>query len=252
MEANEPIRKRIVIDLDSPPGGGKPGGYTPRGYTKQPGRSRRWPKVLAILALLIVFGAVAAVAGGYFWWRHYQTTPAYSLALIIDAAQRNDMAALQKHLDDDAIAKNMVTDVSQKAAGRYGIALNSSLQKQIDTAVPTLLPSLKQTIQDEVAKEIKAFASKSEPKPFVLVVLAVPSLVTITTQGDLARATAPLPNRKIEFALQRNGEQWKVTEFKDDVLTQRVVDSVMKDLPSIGGIELNSPLLKALRKPRKR
>ena len=79
----------------------------------------------------------------------------------------------------------------------------------------------------------------------------MPKLVTITTDGDKARAIAPLPNRTIELGLQRDGDFWKVTEFKDEVLLQRVVDSVMKDLPAIGG-DIGNSLLKALQKPKKK
>jgi uncharacterized membrane protein len=252
MDPNEPIRKRIVIDLNSPAGSGMPnvGPGGARVY-QAPTKSRRWLKIVAILLVLIFIGVLAAAAGGFFWWRHYQTTPAYSLALIIDAAQRNDMAAFDKQIDDEAIARDLINDVSEKAAGRYGIALSGSLQKQIDTIVPTLLPRLKDTIHEEVAKEIKEFASKSGPKPFILVALAVPSLVAITTDNDKAKAKAPMPNRTIELGLQRDGDLWKVTQFKDEVLIQRVVDSVMKDLPAIGGIDL-SPFLKPSRKPRRK
>lgn len=252
MNPNEPIRKRIVINLDAPASSAMPG-VAPRGAQiyQASTKSRRWPKVVAILLVLVFVGVLAAGAGGFFWWRHYQTTAAYSLALIIDAAQRNDMASFDKQIDDDAIVRNLMNDVSQKAAGRYGIALSGSLQKQIETIIPTLLPRLRNTIHEEVAKEIKAFASKSEPKPFVLVALAIPNLVTITTENDKANAKAPMPNRMIELGLQRDGDRWKVTEFKDEVLIQRVVDSVMKDLPAIGAIDL-SPLLKPTRKPTRR
>ena len=131
--------------------------------------------------------------------------------------------------------------------------MNAGLQQQIDTMVPTLLPRLKDTIQAEVAKEIKEFASKSEPKPFILVALALPRLVTITREGDNAKVTAPLPDRSLELGMTRVGDSWKVTGFKDDQFTQRVVDSVMKDLPPIGKVDLsNIPLLKSGRKPKRR
>ena len=50
--------------------------------------------------------------------------------------------------------------------------------------------------------------------------------------------------RTIEIGLQRDADRWKVTEFKDDVVVQRVVDNVMKELPAIGPVDSNSPLLK--------
>jgi hypothetical protein len=250
MDANEPIRKRIVINLDS--AGAIPSGR-PQAY-QVPQKKRRWPKILAILLVLMFVVGVAGVVGGYLWWRHYQSTPAYSIALLVDAAQKNDMPSFQKQIDDEAIVRNMAGDVSQKAASRYGIALSSTLQKQIDTAVPTLLPRLKDTIHQEVAKEIKEFASKTEPRPFILVAVAVPTLVTISEQGNRATAIASLPNRKIELGLERSGDLWKVTAVKDDVLLQRIVDRVMKDLPAIGAVDVSNQLLKSLslQKPRKK
>ena len=244
MDANDPIRRRIVINVDTPGAGGQ--AYRARG------KSRRWPKILAIFLIMIFVVVLVGVVGVFLWWRHFQSTPAYSIAVIIDAAQRNDMATFEKQIDDEKIAQSMINDVRQKAADRYGITLSGTVQKQIDTLVPSIVPRLKDTIHQEVAKEIKELASKSEPKPFILVALAVPTLVTITSEGDKSKAIAPLPNRKIELAMERNGDLWKVTEVKDDVLLERVVDSVMKDLPAIGAAEVGDSLLKALTKPKKR
>lgn len=221
------MRNRIVVNLDAPPQNAR----APRG------RRRRWPKVLAILGVVVLVLVVAVAVAGFISWRYYQSTPTYTLALMIDAAQRNDVAEFEKWIDDEAIAKNMVPGISQKAAGRYGLALNRSNQQQIDEAMPALLPRLKQTIHDEVSKEIKAFASTSEPQPFLLLLVAVPSLITITTEGDTAKATTSISGRIIELVLQRDAERWKVTEFKDDVVVQRVVDSVMQDLPAIKTLE---------------
>jgi hypothetical protein len=238
------MRQRIVINLDNPNGGAAQQGRAPKG------KGRRWLRVLGILAGLVLLIVVGAAVGGFLYWRHYQSTPTYALTLLIDAAQRNDPAEFQKRINDDEIAKNMVASVSQKAAARYGLAFNSSVQQKIETTVPSLLPRLKQTIHDEVVKQIKEFASKSEPKPFPLLVVAVPRLITVTTEGDTAKVKAPLGDRTIELTMQRDAELWKVTAFKDDVVVQRVVDNVMRELPAIGSIESDSPLFK--KEPRKR
>ena len=234
------MRQRIVINLD----GQRVDGTNPVR------KRRRWPRVLAILAFLVLIGVVGVGVAGFLWWRHYQSTPSYAVTLLVDAAQRNDVAAFEKLINDDEVAKNMVASVSQKATGRYGLALNSSIQQRIDATVPSLLPRLKQTIHDEVVKELQVFAAKSEPRPFILLVVTAPRLMTVTTEGDTAKVKAPLPERTIELTMQRVAEQWKVTEVKDDVLVQHVVDNVMKELPAIGAVDPNSPLLK--KSPRKK
>ncbi|HXC70639.1 MAG TPA: hypothetical protein VN644_11715 [Pyrinomonadaceae bacterium] len=238
------MRKRIVIDLDAPQGG-------PAARARV-GKRGRWRRILALFMGVVLVVILAAIVGGFFGWRYYQSTPAYTLTLMIDAAQRNDLAEFQKRIDDDEIAKNMLASVSQKAAGRYGFALTSSIQQRIDTVMPNLLPGLKQTIQDEVVKEIKEFASKSEPRPFIFLVVTVPSLVKVTKDGDTAKATAALNDRMIELTMRRDADRWKVIDFKDDVVVQRVVDSVMKDLPPIGTIDANSPLLKKSARGKRR
>jgi hypothetical protein len=197
---------------------------------------------------------VAIGVGSYFWFRRYQTTPAYSLAVLFDAAQRNDMATLDQHVDSDQIASNMMAAVREKAAGRYGATLSGPLQKQIDSLLPTFLPGLKQTVHQEVVKQIQELSPNSTPKPVLLVALTVSSLAKIATEGDNANVTATVRDRPVALTMHRDGERWKVTDVKDDALVQRVVDDLMKQLPPIGKDLKLLDMLRAPanRKPRRR
>jgi len=234
------VGKRIVINLE-------PGNKPPVRR-----KSRRWPRILALLAIVLVVIIGLAAVGGFFWWRHYQSTPAYSLTLLVDAAQRSDVEELAKRIDDEEIARNMAGAVSKKAGSRYGLAMSAATQQKIDQAMPALMPRLKQTIHDEVAKEIKTFASGSEPKPFILLLLTVPSLVKITTEGDIAKAASAVTQSSFELTMRRDADRWKVTGFNNDAVVQRVVDSVMKEMPAIGSVDSVDPLLKNLGKSRKK
>jgi uncharacterized membrane protein len=238
------MRKRIVINLDSREAAAQ------RERVRR-GKNRRWPKILAIIFGLLLVVVIAALVGGYFWFRNFQSTPAYTLALIVDAAQRNDLAEFKKRIDDEEIAKNMLADVSQKAASRYGFAISGAMQQRIDTVLPSLTPRLKQTIDDEVTKELKDLASRSEPKPFILLAATVSSLVNITSEGETAKATTTVLGRQIELTMRRDADRWKVTEFKDDVIVQRVVDSVVKELPAIGSVDEKNSVLKQLARPNR-
>lgn len=238
----ESVAKRIVINLE-------PGlGNKPQARRK----SRRWLRVLALLAVIVVVVIGLAAVGGFFWWRHYQSTPVYSLTLLVDAAQRGDAEELAKRIDDEEVARNMAAAVSKKASARYGLAMSSNTQQRIDQAMPALLPRLKQTIHDEVAKEIKTFASASDPKPFVFLLVTVPSLVKITTEGDIAKAVSALSTTPFELTMRRDSDRWKVTGFNNDAVVQRVVDSVMKELPAIGPVDSGDSLFKNPGKPRRK
>ena len=115
--------------------------------------------------------------------------------------------------------------------------MSSATQQKIDQMMPSLLPRLKQTIHDEIANEVKSLAAASEPKPFIFLLVTVPSLVKITTEGDIAKAVSAMTNRQFELTMRRDSDRWKVTGFNNDDVVQRMVDSVMKELPPIGGVD---------------
>ncbi len=217
-------RKRFVISLEQPPNAPTP--------TRR--RGRRWPKVLAALGIIIVLAVVLAAAGGFLWWRHYRTTPAYSLALLVDAVQRNDVTAVDELVDIDKIVDSLAADVSQKSMSRYGVTLSPQQRRRVEGLVPGLLPMVKRNVRESLEKRLREISEQSEPKPFIVLALGLPYLVKITTEGDSAKALAPVQDREVELTLHRNGERWKVEAIKDYTIVPRIVDDILKDFPAIG------------------
>ncbi len=228
---------RIVVNLDP---------------SQAPARRkpRRWAKILALVALVIVGAIVLAAAGGFLWWRNYQSTPVYSLALLMDAAQKGDMDEMAKFLDREEIVRNMTAKVSQKAVSRYGGLVSTTAQQKIEQSV-TSLPNLNQTIGIAVVSEMQALAV-AQSQPFIRRLTTMPSQVTVTTEGEIAKASAKLSNRTVALTMRRDALRWRVTSFDDDVVVQRIVDSVMKDLPPIGTLDSTNPLFKIPGRPRKK
>ena len=203
-----------------------------------------------MLALVVVACIVVVAIAGFFSWRRFQASPEYSLALLVDAAQRNDQEQIANLIDDDEVAKNMIAAVSQKAIERYGGTMNATTQQQIDKLMPSLLPRVKQAVHDELANQFTVVSS-SAPRPFYALLLAIRSHAKITTEGDTARATLDMaPN--VEMMMQRDSDHWKVVAINDDSLVQHVVDSLMKNLPPIGAFDSDNPLLKNPGKSRKK
>jgi hypothetical protein len=230
---------RIVVNLEQSP-------------TPARQKPRRWARILALVAVFILVVIVLAVVGLFFWWRSYQQSPGYSLALLVQAVQRGDSQEVATLMDDDEIVKNMVGRVSQKVSDRYGLALTTNVKQQMDQMVSTSAPRLKQTIHDEVITELKELGGDASPKPLSVILMMIRAQVAVTTEGDAAKALASLSNRTYEVMLRRDGDRWKVTGLYGERMIQRVVDSVMKDLPAIGAVDANSPLFKNPGKPRKR
>src|SRR5437899_10167457 len=95
-------RNRIVIDLNQP--------ALPRvnASRARSGESRSAGRVLAIIGIIIVVGLLGTAACVYFWSQHYTAQPAYTLALLVDAAQRNDKHEINRILDYDKVAEFFV------------------------------------------------------------------------------------------------------------------------------------------------
>ena len=219
-----PRHQRLVIPFDQQKGS--------MGSRTAPRRKKsRWPTVLAILVFMLVAVVVLIGVGTFFWWRHYQTTPAYSLALLVDAGQRNDLAEIDQLVDMDKIISNLSAMASEKAAARYGPTLNAIMRQRVSAIVTVLLPRLKQNLRAELATRMREI--QPEQKPFMVLALSLPYLVNISTDGDNARITATVQDRPVELTMQRSDERWKVSAIKDERLTQRLVDDLIKDLPAI-------------------
>ncbi len=215
-------RKKIVIDFDNKP---------PASGAARPRRKSRLGGVLLILAFAAVALGVVAVAGAYFWWQNYKSTPAYSLALLVDAVQKEDMTTIDQLVDSDKVATNLSNELAQKAAGRYGAALEPAARQQVEALVPALIPKVKQTLRDEVVKSVRELSQNTQQRPFIIVALALPYAVKITTENDTAKVV--VPDRETELTLQRNGERWQIVGIKDNLLVQRLVDRLAEDLPAI-------------------
>lgn len=212
-----------------------------------PKRGSRGAKILGIIALVLGLLIVGAIVGGYFWWQSYKTKPAYSLALLVDAVQRNDTAAFDEIVDTDKIVDNFVPQVTEKAFGRYASALTAPLRSQVESLIPTLLPGVKQKVHEEVVAQVKELGARAEGKPFILVALGLPYAVDIKQDGDKASVAVNLKDRPVTLTMERSGERWKIISVTDETLASRIVDSIEKDLPAVGS-QLEKEVRKNLKK----
>lgn len=231
---SNPPRKRIVIDLNQPPSN-IPMGRMPPAYDSGTGtRRRRWPKMLGFFAIALVVIVALAAGGGFLWWRHYRTTPAYSLAVIVDAAQRNDMATFDRLVDSDKIVANLGSQVLEKMASPVGLIPGLTINRTIQTVPPSLLQPLKQGVRDHIAQELKKVSGESAPKPFIVIALTLPALVKITNEPNQAsRVAATIPGQSTELTMQQDGETWKIVGLKDDALITKLINDFVSDKSNV-------------------
>jgi hypothetical protein len=225
---NAPQRKRIVIDLQR----------SPQAITT--GKRRRWSRVLALLASVLVGLIVVAGLSGYLWWGHYKTTPAYSLALIVDAAQRNDLETFNRLVSSEKIVESLTSQAADKVTSRLGLP-GSILNTQLGNVRPSLPPELKPTFNAWLADEIKEFSFKFKTRSFVIIALSLRAMVKITGDDTTARIDATLRDQPVELTMKREGEIWQLVDLKNEGLLTRVVEEVGRAVPATSPLKAVEP-----------
>jgi len=196
---------------------------------------------------LILGGLLLVVlAGGFLWWQHYKTTPAYSLALVVDAAQRNDVEAFDQVVDMERVVDNFIPQVAQTATGGLASEVATSLRRQLQSLAPDVMASVQQTIKEEIRKRINELAGPSGARPFFLTALAIPFKADITKSNETAKATINTHDHQVELTMERiDDSHWRVISLRDDALAGRIANDIVKNLP-VTGSQLDKGIRKQL------
>lgn len=221
---NRQTRSRIVIDINQAQKGRR-GGGAGRGGVR---------RVLSLIALVLVAAVAALAVGGYVWWRGYKSSPAYSLALLVDAAQRDDLRAVDELVDSNQVAENFIPQVAGKIYGaEIPPAQAENLRKQVEALAPQMLPGVRDQIREEIVRVVKEAGTRAGGRvPFVLLALGVPRAASaIKEEGDAASASFNFNNRPVELTMQRNGARWRVVAVKNEELAAGIAARVVGSLP---------------------
>src|SRR5678816_3172385 len=97
--------------------------------------SKRAWKIAGIVVLSLL--AIAGVSG-YLYYRSFKDTPQYSLALLVDAAKRDDKKTIAELVDTDAVVDDFVAQIMDRAVELYGRGLPETVIKKLASlAEPT-------------------------------------------------------------------------------------------------------------------
>lgn len=189
--------------------------------------SRKWRAIFLILfGLLIVISAAL-----FFWWQRYQTTPAYTLALLVDAAQQNDGEAFDQLVDMDRVVDNFMSQMGQTIGG---ISEDSAtaVRTRLQSVAPGVTATVRQIIREETRKQINEVASPFSTRPFLLMAVAIPFKADISQSNEMAHVKINSREHKVELVLERSNDgRWRVVSLRDDALAARIATNILKDLP---------------------
>ena len=202
------------------------------GYTSAPRRSRV-KKVLLIVAGASVALAFVSAVGFYFYWQSLKHTPQYSLALIVDAAKRDDQATVNRLVDIDAVVDDFLPQITDKAVDLYGRGMPQDIIQRVARVAAPVMPAIKDRARYELPGAIKQKTSEFGYVPFEAMVLGADQYLDISIDGDNAAVKSFEPDHEFEVKMRRDGDHWKIVAVKDDKLATNIAQRVGQEIIAI-------------------
>ncbi len=223
---------KFVVDLEKQESTvAKAGTATPQfGEYQAPKKPSVFLKVLKFfsiaLGLILIIGAV----GGYFYWQSLKKTPQYSLALMVDAARRDDQKAIDALVDTDAAVDDFMPQITDKAVELYGRNLLPATIARITQVAAPVLPVVKQRARAEIPNLIREKTKKFASVPFWAIVVGADRFLDVTQETDKAFVKSKMLDRPLELTLKRNGDKWQVVGLKDEELAKRIAEKIGQEI----------------------
>lgn len=200
------------------------------GAYQSPKKPSIFLKMLKISAVAVGSILIIGAIGGYFYWRSLKKTPQYSLALIVDAARRNDQKTLDTLVDTDATVDDFMPQITSKAIELYGRNLPPATLAKIEQVAAPVLPIVKQRARAEIPDLIREKTKKFESVPFWAIVVGADRFLDITQEGDKAFVKSKINDKPLELTLKRNGERWQIVGLKDEDLARQIAEKIGQEI----------------------
>lgn len=197
---------------------------------ERPGGLRR---ILAITAAILIFITAAVSIFGYAYWNRLKTTPAYSLATLIDAARHDDQATIDLLIDTSSVVDDFIPQITDKAVDIYGRGLPpQSLARVAEVAAP-IMPAVKDRARAEVPVLIRRKSKQFENVPFAALVIGADRYLDVEMQGSMALVKSKLPGHSFEVRMAKNGERWQIVGVRDNELAERIAKAVGQEIIAV-------------------
>lgn len=203
------------------------------GDYRTPVRKSKVKKILKITAIALVSILIIGAIGGFFYWQHLKTTPQYSLALLIDAARRDDQKTIDELVDIDAVVDDFLPQITDKAVELYGRGLSSATIAKVARVALPVLPAIKERAKAEIPQIIRDKTKRFEDVPFWAIALGANQFVDITVEGDTAFVQSNVENRPLKLTMKKNGDRWQVVGIEDEEIARRIAETVGQEIIAI-------------------
>jgi hypothetical protein len=226
-------KSRIVIDVERV--------RAEAAQKKRAGRLGRAGRALGVTGLVVLGLLLVLLVGSYAWWQSFKKSPPYSLALLLDAAQHDDVQGVETLIDADQIAQGFVPQVVENLAGA-GSQLPPQARATLTATLPALLPRVRETMRDEIARSLKGVGQgDSSQTPFFVKALGVRQMTDVNEREDVADVKLKAGERQVDLSMRRDGERWKVVTVKDPQLASEIAARLAASLPAAQPQPQNQP-----------
>lgn len=186
------------------------------------------------IAGLVLLGL--ALVGGIAFILYYQSlksTPQYSLALLVDAAERDDRNEVNSLVNIDAVVEDFVPQITNKAVEMYGRGQPPEVLRKVARLALPLLPAVKERAKAELPRVIRERTAKFGSVPFFAMVVGADRYLDIKVSGDEAIVKSKLPEHQLEMKMRRNGDRWQIVGVKDEQVATAIARKIGQEIMAI-------------------
>lgn len=220
IKLNESNAEQPAKEADSPVSG----------LAEKPPKKKRAKKILGILAISLLAILISGALGVFFYWQYLKTTPQYSLALLVDAARRDDQAEIDSLVDVDAVVDDFVPQITDKAVELYGRGLAPSVINKLAIAVSPYLPAVKKRAKAEIPGLIRDKTRRFESVPFWVIALGAKRVLDIRQGDETAIIKYNSPDRPFDLEMKRRGDRWQIVAIKDEIISRRIAEKIGQEI----------------------
>lgn len=209
------------------------------GDYQKPKKRSAFLKIVGVLGALLGVILLGGAIGGYLYWKSFEDTPQYSLALLIDAARRDDQAAVDQLVDTNAVVDDFMPQITEKAVELYGRGLPPQTLAKVAQVAAPVLPAVKERARAELPRVIREKTDKFANVPFAAIVLGADKYLDITNEGNTAFVRSKIADRPLEVKMRKNGEKWQVIGVRDEQLATQIAQKIGQEIIAVatkGGI----------------
>jgi len=190
-------------------------------------------RLFAITAAVVLGILLIAGIGFAIYYQTLRSTPQYSLALLVDAAKRDDKAEIDRLVDINAVVDDFMPQVTGKAIELYGRGQPPEVLRQVARLALPLLPAVKDRARAELPRVIRERTETFGYVPFFGMVLGADQYLDIAVEGDTAIVKSKVRDRPLEMKMRRNGDRWQIVGVKDEELATAIARKIGQEIMAV-------------------